>query len=90
VEELEEKGMPKFKVLRPIERDGKLYLPDGNRVPEKAKSACNGQEAAIDASGIIELSNAQAAEMMMGQIQAISTQQSAPSAQRARRQKAEG
>jgi hypothetical protein len=63
--------MPKFKVLRPIELDGKLYVSGGDKAPETAKSACNGQVVAIDASGVIELTDGQAAEMVMGQVEQV-------------------
>jgi hypothetical protein len=83
--------MAKFKVLRAIELDGKLYLPASDNPPAKARSASNGQIIPVDASGVIELTDAQAKELILGQIQAIGTQQSAVSKQKAegKKQKAE-
>jgi hypothetical protein len=61
----------KCKVLRPIELDGVLYLPEGSPVPKKPKSAGNGLDVKVDVSGFINLTSAQAAEMTQGQIAPI-------------------
>jgi hypothetical protein len=74
--------MAKFKVLRPIELAGKLYVPEGASAPSRSKSCSNGQDLDVDTTGAIELSDQQAAEMRDGQIQEISNQQSALSDQR--------
>jgi hypothetical protein len=76
--------MPNFKVLRPIELNGTLYLPEGLAAPKKARSAGNGEQVTIDSSGMIELTADQAAAMTLGQVQAISTQQSAVSKRKAK------
>ncbi len=67
-------GSARFKVLRAIELDGKLYFLNPNigvTPPAKAKSACNGADIAVDASGVIELTDQQASEMTLGQIEPI-------------------
>jgi hypothetical protein len=63
--------MAKFKVLRPIELGGTLYLPETETAAAKAKSCGNGADIPVDASGVIELTDEQAAEMRDGQIQAL-------------------
>jgi len=65
--------MPSFKVLRPIELNGTLYLPEGATAAAKARSAGNGEQVTIDTSGVIELTADQAAAMTLGQIQALPT-----------------
>jgi hypothetical protein len=60
--------MPKFKVLRPIEHSLRLYVPEGESVPDQARSAANGAPIAVDASGSIELSEEEAAPLRLGQI----------------------
>ena len=64
--------MPKYTVLRPIEHNGKLYLPKDAPAPEKAKSAGNGQDLAVDVSGTIELNGLQAQALVNGQISTVS------------------
>ncbi len=59
----------KYKVLRPIEHDQKLYLPDGAPAVEKARSAGNGQEIPVDASGVIELEERQARLLPEGRVE---------------------
>jgi hypothetical protein len=81
--------MPKFKVLRPIELNGTLYLPEGATPPGKPRSAGSGDPISVDAGGVIELTDAQAAAMTAGQIQAISTQPSAVSKQKSAKTKAD-
>jgi len=63
--------MAQFKVLRPIEHNGKVFLPEASRAPASSKSAGNGQDIPVDAGGVIELSERQAAELKLGQIEAI-------------------
>ncbi len=60
--------MAKFKVLRPIEHSLRLYVPAGVAA-EKAKSAAHGGDIAVDASGTIELSEAEAALLTRGQVE---------------------
>jgi hypothetical protein len=87
--------MPQFKVLRPIELDGKLYLPESKDAPaakasgaqaapakgslpqpgrRQARSMSNGAVIPVDASGVIELTDAEAKEMTAGQVQQIRSQ----------------
>lgn len=61
----------KYKILRPVEHNLKLYFPEGATAPDKAKSAGNAQEIAVDASGVLELSDAEAAQMREGQIEPV-------------------
>jgi hypothetical protein len=63
--------MPKFRVLRPIEYDGKLYMPETESAPDKVKSAGHGQDIPVDSSGEIELTEKQSAELTLGQIEEI-------------------
>ncbi len=63
--------MSKFKVLRPIEHDGKLYLPETESAPGKVKSAGHGQDIPVDLGGAIELTEKQAAELTLGQVEEI-------------------
>lgn len=64
--------MPRFKVLRPIEHSLCLYLPADAAVPEKAKSAAHGGDIPVDASGTIDLSDAEATVLTRGQVEPIS------------------
>lgn len=73
--------MAKFKVLRPIELDGTLYLPQGERPPATPKSCSNGADIPVNMAGILDLTPAQATQFDLGQIQAIGTQGSAASKQ---------
>jgi hypothetical protein len=57
--------MAKYKILRPVEHNRKLY------VPATAPSAADGTEIEVDASGSIELSDAEASQLTLGQIQAF-------------------
>ena len=75
--------MPKYKVLRPIEHNQKLYLPAAKTGPEKAKSVGDGQEISVDASGTIELDEKEAQRLKEGQIETIS-ESAAPGAQSGR------
>lgn len=63
--------MAKFKVLRPVEYSGKLYLPEAARDHLISRSAGNGQEVLADTTGVIELSQSQAANFTLGQIELI-------------------
>lgn len=58
----------KFKVLRPIEYSGKLYLHPTSEAPKFVKSAGNGSDIPVDASGIVDLTEEQAAWFTLGQI----------------------
>lgn len=63
--------MPKYKVLRPIEHNQKLYLPAGQEAPEKVKSFGDGQEIAVDGEGFIELSDKEAAPLTSGEVERV-------------------
>jgi len=63
--------MPNYRVLRPIERNQKLYLPETRTGPEKVKSVGHGQDIPVDASGMIELDEEEARSFRDGQIEAI-------------------
>jgi hypothetical protein len=66
--------MPKYKVLRPIEHNLKLYLPEGTEnPPEKKPSSGHGLDIPVDASGVIDLTEADAAPMTHGQIEPVKT-----------------
>ena len=60
--------MAKYKVLRPIEHDQKLYLPEMPDALPTVKSAGHGGDIPVDASGIIELSEPESAALVDGQI----------------------
>lgn len=60
--------MPKYKVLRAIEHNLKLYLPELADAVATTKSAGNGSDIPVDASGSIELSEPEAAALIEGQI----------------------
>jgi len=60
--------MPSYKVLRPIEHNNVLYVPSGFEAPEKLPSAAHGGLVPVNASGVIELSEREAAEFVLGQI----------------------
>lgn len=80
--------MAKFKVLRPIELEGTLYLPEGSEPPKKPKSCGNGVAVNTDMSGVIELEPETAALMTLGQIAPVP----APAVKKTegKKQKAEG
>lgn len=60
--------MTKFTVLRPIEHNQVLYMPQGASEAGKAKSAGNGGDIPVDASGTIELDAALAETFTGSQI----------------------
>ncbi len=64
--------MPKYKVLRPIEHNEKLYAPDSLKdALEKVNSSGHGREIPVDKTGVIELTAAEAAAMTLGQIEPV-------------------
>ena len=65
--------MAKFKVLRQIEHSLRLYLPAGTATTGKAKSAAHGGDIDVDATGEIELSEAEAVIFNRGQVERISS-----------------
>jgi len=60
--------MPKYKVAMAIEHNQTLYLPKTANAPVSAKSVSHGKDIPVDASGTIELSEAEAANFRDGQI----------------------
>ncbi len=66
--------MPKFKVLRPIEHNGKLHLPEDPHAPKTATSGSHGGEIDVDSTGFIELTEKEAAPMDLGQIEKVKSQ----------------
>ncbi len=72
--------MPKYKVLRPIEHNGKVYLPQsaesGVRGPETAIGGGHGKPVPVDSTGVIELTEAEAVPLDLGQIEKVESQKS--------------
>ncbi len=72
-----EVSVPKYKVLRPIEHNGKLYLPSapmdviGAKADETAISGAHGNPIPVDSTGVIELTDKEAAPMTEGQVEKI-------------------
>ena len=60
--------MAKFQILRLLEHNQVLYVPKGTAEVVKTKSAGNGSEIPVDASGTIELDAAEAGALTSGQI----------------------
>jgi len=60
--------MAKYKVVRPIEHNNKLYLPAGDTATGTAKSASHGGDIPVDSSGTIELTAEEAAGFTNGQL----------------------
>jgi hypothetical protein len=66
--------MPKYQVLHPIEKSNVLYLPKAadrpaqEEVPRQAPSACHGKLIPVDASGAIDLTEAEASILTHGQV----------------------
>ena len=60
--------MATYKVVRPIERNNKLYLPASIATSGIAKSASHGGDIPVDDSGFIELTTQEAAAFTNGQI----------------------
>jgi hypothetical protein len=71
--------MAKYKVLRPIEHNLKLYLPAtpdsgperSGRTPDRLPSGGHGLDIPLDTSGVIDLTEAEAAAMTAGQVEPI-------------------
>jgi hypothetical protein len=60
--------MPKYKVVKPIEHNQTLYLPETAAGPASVKSVSHGMEIPVDASGTIDLDETQATNFRHGQI----------------------
>ena len=73
--------MAKYKVLRPIEHNQKLYLPKTQHAPERVKSYGHGQEIAVDGGGFIELGDKEAALLQSGEIERVTKTESGVSGQ---------
>lgn len=63
--------MARFKVLRPIEHSQRLYVVAGADASEKVKSVAHGGDIEVDATGEIELSDAEAAPLNRGQVERL-------------------
>ncbi len=70
--------MATYKVVRPIEHNNKLYLPAGEAIIGKAKSASHGGDIAVDSSGTIELTAQEAAHFTNGQLVPLAKEVSHP------------
>ena len=69
--------MAKFKVIRPVEFNHKLYVPAplaGEEIPETAASAGSGRKIPVDQSGIIEIASQVASSFALGQIEILKVQ----------------
>lgn len=60
--------MAQYSVLRPVEYNGKLYVPASEDAPAVARSAGNGNEIPVDRSGVIDLPDEVAHQFAFGQI----------------------
>jgi len=58
--------MPKFKVLTPIEHNMKQFWPETDKAPKEAPSFGSGAAIPVDGSGVVELSEAEAAHLVRG------------------------
>ncbi|HUY12403.1 MAG TPA: hypothetical protein VMX16_02080 [Terriglobia bacterium] len=77
--------MAKFRVIRPVEYNHKLYLPaalTGGGIPETTASAGSGREIPVDKSGIIEIARQAASSFAQGQIEILKIQKEPASRRR--------
>jgi hypothetical protein len=58
--------MAKYKVLTPVERNQTLYWPEAEKGPKTSPSFGNGQPISVDTTGTIELSDADAKQLLVG------------------------
>jgi hypothetical protein len=58
--------MAKFKVLTPIEHNETHYWPEADKAPKEAPSFGHGKPVPVNASGVIELTEAEAAPLLVG------------------------
>jgi hypothetical protein len=70
--------MAKYKVVRPIEHNNKLYLPAGGATTGTAKSASHGGDIPVDNSGIIDLTEQEAEKFKNGQVEPVARGGSPP------------
>ena len=60
--------MPKYQVLTPIEKNNVLFVPKATGAPRQLPSGGHGKPIPVDASGEIELSEAEAGLLVHGQV----------------------
>jgi hypothetical protein len=60
--------MPKYQVLQPIEKGNVVYAPKATPATTQLPSACHGKPIPVDASGEIELTDAEAGILIYGQV----------------------
>lgn len=60
--------MAQYEVLRPIEYNGKLYVPASDDAPAVVRSAGNGGDIPVDRSGVINLPDSAIRQFELGQI----------------------
>lgn len=60
--------MTQYEVLRPIEYNGKLYVPASDGAPAVVRSAGNGSDIPVDRSGVINLPDGAVRQFELGQI----------------------
>ena len=58
--------MPKYKVLNVIEHNDKQYWPETDKASKTAPSFCHDGHVDVDASGVVELSDAEAKQLLVG------------------------
>lgn len=63
--------MAKYKVVRPIERNQRLYCPAASHAPSQVKSCAHGNDIPTDFSGVIDLSPEEATLFSLGQIELL-------------------
>ncbi len=63
--------MRKYRVLRPIEHNSTRYVGAGSEEGKSATSAGHGGPIPLNASGVIELSESEAAQFTEGQIEPL-------------------
>jgi len=60
--------MAKYQVLSAIEKNHVLYVPKSAAAPAQLPSGSHGKLIPVDASGEIELDDAEAAQLVLGQV----------------------
>lgn len=72
--------MTQYSVLRPIEYNGKLYVPASDDAPTATRSAGNGNKIPVDRGGVIDLPDDVARQFVLGQIAPVKDEASKPAA----------
>lgn len=72
--------MTQYSVLRPVEYNGKLYVPASEAAPAVTRSAGNGSEIPVDRSGVIDLPDEMARQFALGQIAPVREKAPRPTA----------